>query len=75
MLTKEIQDLPVEKRLELASEIWESIRIEEQWDESVPQWQRELLEKRLRHSLEHPEDAKPWREVMDELERKMESRH
>ena len=68
MLTKEIEEMSVEKRLELAAEIWESVGMDDQWDESVPQWQREILEERMKYSLQHPNEAIPWEEVMKELQ-------
>ena len=70
MLTKEIKDMSVESRLELASEIWESIRIDEEWDESIPLWQRKILEERLKYSLQHPDEGTPSEEVMEKLRSK-----
>jgi putative addiction module component (TIGR02574 family) len=75
MLTKiEMETMPVDEKIELIGELWESIKSKEQWDDSVPLWQREILEQRLKHSLQHPEEARPVDEVMNEIRQKLRSR-
>lgn len=62
--------MSIESRLELASEIWESIKIDEEWDESIPEWQRKILEERLKYSLQLPNEGTPMEEVMEKLRSK-----
>jgi hypothetical protein len=51
----EIEGMSVKDRLELAGRLWQSAQADEQWDDSVPLWHREILEERLKESLQHPE--------------------
>lgn len=59
--------LPVEERLELAQELWESLGEEL---EALPltQEHRELLEARLDAYLANPEDVLTWSEIKAQLQ-------
>lgn len=67
LTTSEIEEMSVDEQFELTRKLWLSIKSKEKWDDSVPEWQREILEERLKYSLEHPEEGRPWKEVMQEL--------
>jgi putative addiction module component (TIGR02574 family) len=72
MLTRsEIDAMTVEEQVELASELWESIKAKNPWDESVPLWQREILEKRMKDALENPDAGRPWEEVLRDIKAKL----
>jgi putative addiction module component (TIGR02574 family) len=52
--------LPAEEREELAEVLWESLGSEK---EPLPDWQRRLLDQRLKAFEENPEAGSPWEEV------------
>lgn len=70
-MTKAVKDLlklPVEERLAVAQLLWESIEPE---DEArflpIPEWQREILNDRLKDMETNPNDQQDWEEVKAEL--------
>lgn len=75
MMTKEdIQSMSYEERISLAAELLQSITIahaNDEWDPSIPPEHRKILEERLKHSLDNPDEGTPWEEFLEELE----SRH
>ncbi len=71
MLTKtEIENMPASDKLELAWMLWDSA-FEEENKMPLPEWQKNILDERLSHSLAHPDSARPWREVMDGIEARL----
>jgi putative addiction module component (TIGR02574 family) len=67
-LVKDLLKLPVEERLAVAQLLWESVEPE---DEArflpIPEWQREILNDRLRDMDSNPNDQQDWEEVKAEL--------
>lgn len=64
-LTKdEISGLPVDERLKLISELWDSIPDDEV---PLPESHRQALDEALREHSLNPEGARPWDEIRDEL--------
>ena len=62
---QEILQLPVEEKLALVMELWESI--ESKTNElPVPDWKISLIKERLKHHQENPDDGTNW----DELRKK-----
>lgn len=64
--------LSTDEKLEYLEALWE--RVLEQSSVPIPDWQRELIEERLRAFAQDPTEGRPWRDVRTELERKFASR-
>jgi putative addiction module component (TIGR02574 family) len=64
-----IKQLSVAERLDLISELWDSIpdSLEEL---PIPEWHREELERRLAAADAHPDGGTPWEEVRRRLRKK-----
>jgi putative addiction module component (TIGR02574 family) len=64
-----INQLSVAERLELISELWDSIpdSLEEL---PTPDWHREELERRMAAADDDPEGSIPWEEVRQRLRKK-----
>lgn len=63
-------DLPVEDQIDYVQSLWD--RIAAKPDQvAVPEWHRQVLEKRLASHEENPEAARPWEEVRDEIRSKL----
>lgn len=64
-----IEKLSVPERLDMISELWDSIpdSLEEL---PVPEWHREELERRLTAADADPGAALPWEEVRERLRKK-----
>lgn len=57
-----IDRLPIEDRIRLVDEIWDSIAAETAGEE-IPQWHKDILDERLADLAAHPQDSVPWEEV------------
>jgi putative addiction module component (TIGR02574 family) len=64
-----IKQLSVSERLDLISELWDSIpdSLEEL---PIPEWHREELERRLAAADADPDGGTPWEEVRQRLQKK-----
>jgi putative addiction module component (TIGR02574 family) len=62
------ETLSVDKQIEYVESLWD--RIVEQSPVPLPEWQRELLDERLKAYRADPTAGRPWTEVRAELERK-----
>ena len=60
--TADIANMPVEDRLQLVEDIWDSIAELPEAVE-IPEWHKSELEKRLKAYHENPEAGSPWSEV------------
>jgi putative addiction module component (TIGR02574 family) len=65
-LRDEIRRLPFTERVELLEELWREAESEHP---QLIDWQRELLDQRLRDAEAHPEGWTPWDEAKQRLER------
>ena len=54
--------LPAEERQELAASLWKSLEDDAEW---MPEWQRQLVDKRLEESAEDP--GQDWSTVKAEI--------
>lgn len=64
-----IKQLSVAERLDLISELWDSIP--DSLDElPIPEWHRKELERRLAAADADPDAAIPWEEVRQRLRKK-----
>jgi putative addiction module component (TIGR02574 family) len=66
-------DLPVEEKIDYVQALWDRIAAKA---DQVPlhEWQRAVLEERLAAHRAAPQEARPWREVLDGLERRLKAR-
>jgi len=70
MLTKsEIEAMSADESIELAVLLWDHA-YEVATTKPLTEEQKQELDRRLEYSLAHPGSARPWKEVMDELDAK-----
>jgi putative addiction module component (TIGR02574 family) len=69
-LMHEIRRLPFAERVELLEELWREAETEHP---ELLDWQKELLDHRLRDAEAHPEDWVSWNEAKQRLERQLSS--
>ena len=63
-------DLPVEDQIDYVQSLWD--RIAAKPDQvPVPEWHRQVLDKRLAAHEANPEVARSWEEVRDEIRSKL----
>jgi putative addiction module component (TIGR02574 family) len=65
-LKQEIQKLPFAERVELLEELWHEAEAEHP---ELSEWQKDLLDRRLRDAEAHPEDWVSWEDAKLRLER------
>jgi len=63
-------DLPVEDQIEYVQSLWDRIAAKPN-QVPVPDWHRQVLDKRLAAQEAKPEVARPWEEVRDEIRAKL----
>lgn len=66
-------ELPVQEKIDYVQALWDRIAANA---DHVPlqDWQRQILEERLAAHRAAPGEARPWREVLDGLERRLKAR-
>ncbi len=66
-------DLSVEDQIDYIQSLWDRIAAH---GDQVPlrDWQQEILEERLAAHKAAPQDARPWDEVLDRLEKRLQTR-
>jgi putative addiction module component (TIGR02574 family) len=64
-LIREIRRLPFPERVELLEELWREAETE---NPALLDWQKDLLDQRLRDADAHPEDWVSWEEARKRLE-------
>ena len=69
-LLREIRSLPFADRVELLEELWREAESERP---ELLDWQKELLDQRLRDAEAHPQDWVSWDEARERLERQLSS--
>jgi putative addiction module component (TIGR02574 family) len=67
-LMHEIRRLPFAERVELLEELWSEAESERP---KLLDWQKELLDQRLKDAEAHPEDWVSWDEARQRLERQL----
>jgi GAF domain-containing protein len=70
-LKQETRKLPLVERVELLEELWLEAETEEP---RLLDWQRQILDERLRDAEAHPEDWVSWDEAKRRLERLVQGR-
>ena len=68
-IIKQINSLPPHERLEVAQAAWSSLVDDNDVEIPVTAAQRQLLRERLDEARADPEAGRPWRDVVDDLER------
>ncbi|MDH5553113.1 MAG: addiction module protein [Nitrosomonas sp.] len=62
MTASEIAEMPIQMRIQLVEDIWDSIA--EMPDAmEIPQWHRQELDKRLEAYHANPSEGSPWKDV------------
>ncbi len=64
----ELEKLTDEEKLILIGESWDEVMSEASLE--LSDWQKEELDRRMKHAEEHPEDSVPWEVVRERLFRK-----
>ena len=66
-------ELPVEDKIDYVQKLWDRIAANQ---DQIPlqEWHRQILEERLAAHRAAPQDARPWGEVLDGLERRLKTR-
>jgi putative addiction module component (TIGR02574 family) len=66
-------ELPVEDKIDYVQNLWDRIAANE---DQVPlqEWHHQILEERLAAHRAAPQEARPWGEVLDGLERRLKTR-
>lgn len=59
-------NLSVDEQIEYVQDLWDWIAARPSQIE-VPDWQKELIDERLRQHEENPEEAAPWEDVRARL--------
>ena len=67
-LIREIRRLPFDERVELLEELWREAESERP---ELLDWQKELLDQRLRDAEAHPEGWVSWDDAKQRLERQV----
>ena len=64
--------LPVEDQIDYVQSVWDRIAATA---DNVPlhEWQQALLEERLASHRDAPEEARPWKEVVDRVQERLRS--
>lgn len=66
-------DLPVEEKIEYVQSLWDRIAVSV-GELPLADWQREILDQRLAAHRASPDEARPWGEALDDLERRLKAR-
>gem|GEM_PF-492301 len=66
-------DLPVEEKIEYVQSLWDRIAVSV-GELPLADWQREILDQRLAAHRASPDEARPWGETIDDLERRLKAR-
>ncbi len=66
-LEREILQLPVHERLDLAEAIWESLEDNSAQPPPLPAWQREILDECIAEDDADPDGGSPWDEVKQRI--------
>jgi putative addiction module component (TIGR02574 family) len=66
-------DLAVDEKIDYVQSLWDRIAVSE-GELPLRAWQREVLDERLAAHRASPHEAKPWKDVLDELERRLKTR-
>lgn len=67
-IISEFTKLPLAERLEVVHALWDTILDEDSDQIPVSEAQRALLHERLEYANQNPEEGRPWRDVVEELE-------
>jgi len=59
-------DLSVDEQIEYVQDLWDWIAARPE-DVPVPEWQKEMIDQRLRQYEANPDDTVPWEEVRARL--------
>ena len=66
-------DLPVDEKIDYVQSLWDRIAVS-LGQLPLHDWQREVLDERLAAHRASPDEARPWKDVLDGLERRLKAR-
>jgi putative addiction module component (TIGR02574 family) len=66
-------ELSTDEKLEYVQSLWDRIAARPE-DVPIPDWHREVLEERLQAYRANPTEGRPWDEVREEIQNKLQSR-
>jgi putative addiction module component (TIGR02574 family) len=64
ILASHIVEIPIDQRIQLVEDIWDSIA---EIPQSIPEWHKNELEKRLEEFHKNPEGVSPWAEIKEKI--------
>ena len=63
---QELETLSVPERLQLVEDLWDSIA-RSNAEMSIPQWQKDELDRRKRNYLQNPDSGQAWDQVKRDI--------
>jgi putative addiction module component (TIGR02574 family) len=66
LTASEIAEMPIQQRIQLVEDIWDSIAAMPE-AVPVPEWHKQELEKRLEAYHANPHEGSPWQEVKQRI--------
>jgi putative addiction module component (TIGR02574 family) len=63
-------ELPVEQQIDYVQCLWDRIAAQA-GQLPLQEWQRQILEERLEAHRRAPDEARPWEEVLERIERRL----
>ena len=61
-----IVEIPIDERIQLVEDIWDSIA-EVPQSVKVPEWHKKELDKRLERFHANPDAASPWKDIKEKI--------
>jgi putative addiction module component (TIGR02574 family) len=66
-------ELSMDEKLDYVQSLWDRIAVQPQ-DVPVPEWHREVLNERLEAYRANPSEGRPWEEIHNQLQDKLQRR-
>jgi putative addiction module component (TIGR02574 family) len=66
-------ELSVDEKIDYIQSLWDRVTAGSE-DIPVPEWHRRILDKRMEAYRANPEEGRPWEEVYEDLQRKLQDR-
>jgi len=63
---QELETLSMPERVQLVEDLWDSIA-RSNADMSIPQWQKDELDRRKRNYLQNPDSGQTWDQVKQDI--------
>jgi putative addiction module component (TIGR02574 family) len=66
-------ELSVDEKIDYIQSLWDRVTAGSE-DIPVPEWHRRILDERMEAYRANPEEGRPWEEVYEDLQRKLQDR-